>query len=127
MTLLSDYNIRLQCYQSLIILSNQTSGFIDQRYFMDRYACTILIFFSHVDRHTNYINKERHKNKKCVNVKCGNSQGMQKMSKKWEEPSFSKVLSLIFDKFGFQNFVDINIEKFTGINFAIVVTETLYF
>ena len=84
-------------------------------------------FFFHVDRHTNYINKERHKNKKCVNVKCGNSQGMQKMSKKWEEPSFSKVLSLIFDKFGFQNFVDINIEKFTGINFAIVVTETLYF
>ena len=52
---------------------------------------------------------------------------MQKMSKKWEEPSFSKVLSLIFDKFGFQNFVDINIEKFTGINFAIVVTEMLYF
>ena len=101
MTLLSDYNIRLQCYPSLIILSNQTSGFIDQRYFMDRYACTILIFFFHVDRYKNYINKERHKNKKCVNVKCGNSQGMQKMSKKWEESSFSKVLSLNFDKFGF--------------------------
>ena len=57
--------------------------------------------FFHVDRYKNYINKERHKNKKCVNVKCGNSQGMQKMSKKWEEPSFSKVLSLNFDKFGF--------------------------
>ena len=41
--------------------------------------------------------------------------------------NFSKALSMAFDKFWFLNFVDISIEKFAGINFAIVVTQTLYF
>ena len=35
--------------------------------------------------------------------------------------------NFINDKFGFLNLVDVNIEKFTGINFAIAVTKTLYF
>ena len=40
---------------------------------------------------------------------------------------FLKTLLLLFDKFGFFNFGDINIEKFDGTSFAIVVTETFYF
>ena len=40
---------------------------------------------------------------------------------------FSKALSMAFDKFWFLNFVDISIEKFAGINFAIVVAQILYF
>ena len=40
---------------------------------------------------------------------------------------FKKTLSLAFDKFWVLNFVDINIENFPDINFAITVTETLYF
>ena len=32
-----------------------------------------------------------------------------------------------FDKFWFLNFVNISIEKLAGINFAIAVTQTLYF
>ena len=50
---------------------------------------------------------------------------MKKIIKKWEEPSFQKILSLRFDKSC--NFVDINIEKFAGINFAIAVTKALCF
>ena len=38
-----------------------------------------------------------------------------------------KRLSLAFDKVWFLNFVDINIEIFAGVNFAIAVNETLYF
>ena len=53
--------------------------------------------------------------------------GMQKMTEKQEDPDFLITLWLSFDKFWFLNFVDINIEKFPGINFAIAVTETLYF
>ena len=34
---------------------------------------------------------------------------------------------LTFNKFGFLNFVDINIEKFAGTSFTIAVTEALYF
>ena len=45
------------------------------------------------------------------------------MTKKREEPK----LSLAFDKVWFLNFVDINIEIFAGVNFAIAVNETLYF
>ena len=48
------------------------------------YTCTTLFFF-YSDRHKNYINKETHK--KCVDVKCNNSQSMRKKTKKWEEPS----------------------------------------
>ena len=36
-------------------------------------------------------------------------------------------LSLAFDKFWFLNFVNINTEKFAGINFVIAVTEILTF
>ena len=52
---------------------------------------------------------------------------MQKMTEKWEEPSFLKTLLLAFDKFWFLNFVIVNIERFAGINCASAVTETLYF
>ena len=37
------------------------------------------------------------------------------MTNKREEPGFSKTLLLAFDKFGFLNFVDVNIAKFAGI------------
>ena len=55
-----------------------------------------------------------------------------KTCKKWprqelEKPNFLKPLSMAFDKFWFLNFLDISIEKFAGINFAIAVTKTLYF
>ena len=83
------------------------------------------VFFFHADRHINYINKEKHK--KCVDVKCNNSQSARKKTKKWEEPSLLKILFLAFDKFGFLNFMNIDIENFAGTNFAIAVTETLYF
>ena len=36
-------------------------------------------------------------------------------------------LSMTFDKFRFLNFVDISIETFAGINFAIAAIQTLYF
>ena len=51
---------------------------------------------------------------------------MEKMSEKWEEPSFENTLPSAFDKFWFLNFVIVNIERFAGINFAVAVTETLY-
>ena len=47
---------------------------------------------------------------------------MQRMIKKWEEPSFLKTLLLAF-----MNFMIINIERFAGINFVIAVTETYFF
>ena len=47
--------------------------------------------------------------------------------KKWEKTNFSKALPMAFDKFRFLDFTDITIEKFAGINFAIAVTQTLYF
>ena len=121
---LSVYNVRLQCYQFLIILSNLASELFDQKYLIDEYTCTTLLFF-HADRHINYINKETHK--KCVDFKCNNSQSTRKKTKKWEEPSLLKTLLLALDKFGFLNFVNIDIENFAGTNFAIAVTETLYF
>ena len=40
-------------------------------------------FFFHADRHGN-----KEINRKSFDVKCDNSQGMQKVTKKWEEPSF---------------------------------------
>ena len=43
------------------------------------------------------------------------------MTQKWE------VSSLAFDRFWFLNFVGINIKEFAGINFLIVVIETLFF
>ena len=78
-----------------------------------------LCFFFNADRHINHINKETHK--KCVDVKWDNSQSIRKKIKKWKEQSFKKTLLLAFDKFGFLNFVDINIEKFTGINFLLLL------
>ena len=80
------------------------------------YECTILIFF-HANRHGN-----KETNRKSFDVECDNSQGMQKMIKKWEEPSFLKTLLLAF-----MNFMIINIERFAGINFVIAVTETYFF
>ena len=47
---------------------------------------------------------------------------MQRMIKKWEEPSFLKPLLLAF-----MNFMIINFERFAGINFVIAVTETYFF
>ena len=47
---------------------------------------------------------------------------MQKIIKKWEKLSFSLTLLLAF-----MSVMIINIERFAGINFVIVVTETLYF
>ena len=52
---------------------------------------------------------------------------MRKKTNKFEEPSFLRTLLLAFDKFGFLNFANIDIEKFAGTNFAITVTETLHF
>ena len=40
---------------------------------------------------------------------------------------FLKSLSLAFDKFQFLNFVNMNIEKFAGINIVIAVTENFIF
>ena len=47
---------------------------------------------------------------------------MQRMIKKWEEPSFLKTLLLAF-----MNFMIINIERFAGINFVIAVIFTSSF
>ena len=47
--------------------------------------------------------------------------------KKWKKPNFSKALLMAFDKSQFLDFVDINIEKFAGIKFAITVIQTLCF
>ena len=54
---------------------------------------------------------------------------MQKMTKtrNGKKTNFSKSLSKAFYKFWFLNFVDISIEKFAAINFAIAKTQTLYF
>ena len=67
---------------NVIILANQVSGLFDQKYFKKEYTCTILIFF--LSRL--YGNKET--SRKSIDVKLDNSQGMQKMTEKWEEPSF---------------------------------------
>ena len=58
------------------------------------------------------------KETKSFDIKCDNSQGMQKMIKKWEEPSFYKYL------LAFMNFMITNIKRFAGINFVIAVTFT---
>ena len=71
-----------------------------------------------------HINKET--SRKSFDIKCNNSQGMQKWPRKGKSQVFKK-LSLAFDKVWFLNFVDINIEIFAGVNFAIAVNETLYF
>ena len=65
---------------------------------------------------------ETKKQTKYFDVKCDNSEGMQKMIKKWEGPSFQKTISLAF-----MNFMITNIEIFAGINVVVAVTETLYF
>ena len=54
---------------SLIILANQVSGLYNE------YTCM-----------QSHINKET--SRKSFDIKCNNSEGMQKMTKKWEEPSF---------------------------------------
>ena len=61
--------------KSLIILANQASGLYNE------YACTIWFFSMQ-----SHINKET--SRKSFDIKCNNSEGMQKMTKKWEEPSF---------------------------------------
>ena len=71
-----------------------------------------------------HINKET--SRKSFDIKCNNSQGMQKWPRKGKSQFFKKLL-LAFDKVWFLNFVDINIEIFAGVNFAIAVNETLYF
>ena len=53
-----------------------------------------------------------------------------KACKKWPRNGKSQVfkkLTLVYDKVWFLNFVDINIGKFAGVNFAFAVNETLYF
>ena len=45
----------------------------------EEYTCTIFFFSMQMGKETN---------RKFFDVKCDNSQGMQKMIKKWEEPSF---------------------------------------
>ena len=74
-------------------------------------------FFSHANRHRN-----KETNRKYFDVKCHNSQGMQKIIKKWEKLSFSLTLLMAF-----MSVMIINIERFAVINFVIVATETLCF
>ena len=69
-------------------------------------------------------NKET--SRKYFDIKSTNTQGMQKWPRKGKSQAFKK-LSLVFNKVWFLNFVDINIEIFAGVNFAIAVNETLYF
>ena len=73
-------------------------------------------FFFHVNKHGN-----KETNRKSFDVKYHNSQGMQKMIKKWEEPSFLKNFII-----GFMNFLIINIERFAGINVVNALTETYF-
>ena len=53
----------------------------------------------HFDFSLMQIDTETKKQTKSFDVKCDNSQGMQKVTKKWKEPSFLKTLLLGFDKF----------------------------
>ena len=55
------------------------AGLFDQRYLKKEYTCTILTFF-HPDRHGN-----KETSRKSFDVKC------EKITKKWEEPSFKKL------------------------------------
>ena len=80
------------------------------------------IFSKQIDIYTIKTRKDT-KIKKSVDDKCDYSQGIQKITKEWEEPGFIKTLWLAYHKFGFLNFVDTNIENFSVINFAISVTE----
>ena len=66
----------------MITLANEVSGMFDQRYLKKEYTCTISIF-SRTDRHGN-----KETNRKSFDVKFDNSQGMQKMTSKWEERRF---------------------------------------
>ena len=75
MFLLHFYQSIMLCY-NVIILANQVSGLFDQRYLKTEYTYTILIFFH--KKHTENF----------FDVKFDNSQDMQKMSEKWEQPSF---------------------------------------
>ena len=75
MTFLPVHNVRLSCYLFIVILANQTSRFFDQRYLRKEYASTIFILFG-ADRHIN----NKVKNKKFFDVRCGNFQGIQKMT-----------------------------------------------
>ena len=80
--------------------------------------------------HLNFFSMQSHINKetswKPFDIKCIDSQGMQKWRRNGKIQVFKK-LSLAFNKVWFLKFVDINVEKFAGVNFAIAVTETLYF
>ena len=89
----------------------------DERYLKKEYTCIYHFDFFHANRHGN-----KETNRKLFDVKCDNSQGMQKMIKKWEEPSFLKTLLLAFT-----NFMIINIERFAGINFVIAAIFTFSF
>ena len=70
-----------------------------------------------------HINKDTSRN--SFDIKCNNSQSMQKLPRKGKSQVFTK-LSLAFDTVWFLNFVDINIEIFAGVNFEIAVNKTLY-
>ena len=71
------------------------AGLFDQRYLKKEYTCTIFTFF-HPDRHGN-----KETSRKSFDVKCDDSQGMQKMTKKWEEPSFKKLYHWFLISFDF--------------------------
>ena len=77
-------------------------------------------FIFHAVRHRN-----KETNRKSFDFKGDHFQGMQKMTKKWKEPSFLKTLLLVYEKFWFLWLLIF--ERFAGINFAIAVTEALYF
>ena len=104
----------------IIILANQFSGLFDERSCKKEYTRTIWFYFDA----QGHISKET--SRKSFDIKCNNSQGMQKWPRKGKSQVFKK-LSLAFDQVWFLNFVDINIEIFAGVNFATTVNETLYF
>ena len=79
-----------------------------------------LIFFSMQSS----ISEETSRN--FFGIKCNNFEGMQKWPRYRRSQVFKK-LPLAFNKVWFLNFLDINIEKFAVVNFAIAVTETLSF
>ena len=79
---------------TMLILTNQSSGLFNDRYFKKEYTCTIFIFL-HADRHIN----NRETNRQPFTVRYNNSQRMQKMTKTRNGKNlFFKILSLAFDK-----------------------------
>ena len=98
------------------LCSNQAAELLSQWYLKKKYKCPILILSIQIDV---WMIKKQTENLLMLDTI------IPKTCKK--RPSFSKALSMVFDKFWFLNFVDTSIEKFAGINFAIAVTQTIYF